>query len=52
MVGLVNGEEIKTSLPARGGWIEILINDEGFISVESLPARGGWIEIIHTTITL
>ena len=35
-----------TSLPARGGWIEIFLYAVVSVSnPSSLPARGGWIEI-------
>ena len=33
------------SLPARGVWIEILIQDDRTLAHWSLPARGVWIEI-------
>ena len=33
------------SLPARGGWIEILSDIILITIIMSLPARGGWIEI-------
>ena len=36
---------ILLSRPARGGWIEIILNAVKSELVSSRPARGGWIEI-------
>ena len=39
-----------SSLPARGGWIEIGLSPSTASSVPSLPARGGWIEMQQLTV--
>ena len=36
------------SRPARGGWIEILLNQLKLVVTASRPAWGGWIEIEDT----
>ena len=42
----VKPQDIKTSLPVRGAWIEIVIIFYWIIfSFKSLPVRGAWIEI-------
>ena len=39
--------QTHTSLPTRGGWIEIgCLEDPGGKGGRSLPTRGGWIEIL------
>ena len=35
------------SPPARGAWIEIVIQINFALPLKSPPARGAWIEIIH-----
>ncbi len=42
-------ERTQRSLPARGAWIEILIEDFDNFYDKSLPARGAWIEIIYNS---
>ena len=43
---------VVTSLPTRGGWIEILIKPVSTLAVSSLPTRGGWIEMkMYSTIS-
>ena len=34
------------SLPTRGAWIEMLIEDNSLLRILSLPTRGAWIEMV------
>ena len=48
-VGQVLKLHLRSSLPARGAWIEILYISHLFRMESSLPARGAWIEITMCT---
>ena len=41
------GADVCQSLPLRGAWIEMIVDDMPIAGSGSLPLRGAWIEILN-----